>query len=196
MSPSSKGRHAKRSRTRPIAAALVVVSVGLVPFFYSWNSENIGSIARNALVTHSPTITQTKTVTPVSTPTPTPTPRPTPRSTPRASRTRAPMPRANPGSAKAIAQQLMRHYGWDSSTQFYCLDRLYMRESGWNHRARNPHSGAYGIPQSLPASKMASAGADWRTNPETQLRWGLSYIKSRYGTPCGAWAFWQRHHWY
>jgi hypothetical protein len=73
---------------------------------------------------------------------------------------------------------------------------LWDHESGWNYRATNPSSGAYGIPQSLPASKMATAGADWRTNPATQIRWGLAYIHDRYGTPCGAWMFWQGHRWY
>jgi hypothetical protein len=68
-----------------------------------------------------------------------------------------------------------------------CLDKLFKKESGWNHRARNRSSGAYGIPQALPGDKMASAGADWENNPATQIKWGLSYIKGRYGTPCAAW---------
>ncbi|WP_274032455.1 lytic transglycosylase domain-containing protein [Streptomyces sp. MMBL 11-1] len=83
-----------------------------------------------------------------------------------------------------------------SSTQYSCLDSLIHRESGWNHRATNPSSGAYGLMQALPASKMSSAGADWRTNPVTQIRWGLSYISNRYGSPCGAWNFWQKNRWY
>jgi hypothetical protein len=65
---------------------------------------------------------------------------------------------------------------------------LWQRESGWRYNAENP-SGAYGIPQALPGSKMATAGADWQTNPATQIKWGLGYIQSRYGTPCSAWAF-------
>jgi len=77
-----------------------------------------------------------------------------------------------------------------------CLDKLWMKESGWNHRARNPSSGAFGIPQALPGGKMASAGADWENNPATQIRWGLGYIKGRYGAPCGAWAHSQRVGWY
>lgn len=77
-----------------------------------------------------------------------------------------------------------------------CLDSLWERESGWNHTARNPSSGAYGIPQALPADKMASHGSDWQTNPATQIRWGLDYIDNRYGTPCGAWSFWQANNWY
>ena len=77
-----------------------------------------------------------------------------------------------------------------------CLEKLWDRESGWNERAMNRYSGAYGIPQSLPGHKMASAGADWQTNPATQIKWGLGYIQSRYGTPCGAWSFWQAHNYY
>jgi hypothetical protein len=83
-----------------------------------------------------------------------------------------------------------------SRSQFYCLSQLWKHESGWRYKARNPYSGAYGIPQSLPASKMRSAGADWRTNPRTQVKWGLKYIKGRYGTPCGAWGHFTRRNWY
>lgn len=83
-----------------------------------------------------------------------------------------------------------------SGSQYSCLDSLIHRESGWNHRATNPSSGAYGLMQALPGFKMSSAGADWRTNPVTQIRWGLSYISSRYGSPCGAWNFWQKNRWY
>src|SRR5690606_26581320 len=71
-----------------------------------------------------------------------------------------------------------------------CLEKLWTAESGWKHRADNPTSSAYGIPQSLPGSKMAAAGSDWRTNPTTQITWGLDYITDRYGTPCAAWTFW------
>lgn len=77
-----------------------------------------------------------------------------------------------------------------------CLDRLWTKESGWNHRARNAASGAYGIPQALPGSKMATAGDDWEYNPATQIKWGLNYITSRYGTPCDAWAHSQSRGWY
>lgn len=83
-----------------------------------------------------------------------------------------------------------------SSAQYQCLSSVVTRESGWNPRATNPSSGAYGLFQALPASKMASAGSDWRTNPLTQMRWGLSYMESRYGSPCGAWNFWQKNGWY
>jgi hypothetical protein len=80
--------------------------------------------------------------------------------------------------------------------QFQCLDALWNKESGWNPRALNPSSGAYGIPQALPASKMASAGPDWHSNAITQIRWGLGYIKAVYGTPCSAWAHSQATNWY
>jgi resuscitation-promoting factor RpfB len=89
------------------------------------------------------------------------------------------------GSPQQIAQQQLAARGW--SSQWGCLNALWTRESGWNPRAYNPSSGAYGIPQALPGSKMASAGADWYTNPATQISWGLSYIAGRYGSPCGAW---------
>ncbi|WP_182355050.1 G5 domain-containing protein [Flaviflexus huanghaiensis] len=91
----------------------------------------------------------------------------------------------NAGGAKGIAQQMVANKGW-SSSEFQCLETLWQRESNWNHLAQNPSSGAYGIPQALPGGKMASHGADWRTNPATQIAWGLDYIQGRYGTPCGA----------
>ncbi len=115
----------------------------------------------------------------------------------RAARTQSRAPRAEvpSGDPRSIARALMGRYGF-SAEQFGCLDALWVKESGWNHRATNPSSGAYGIPQSLPATKMASAGSDWRTNPTTQIRWGLNYIKERYGSPCSAWAHSQRTNWY
>jgi hypothetical protein len=90
---------------------------------------------------------------------------------------------------------MLADYGW-SSDQFSCLDSLYTRESNWNVSATNAYSGAYGIPQALPGDKMASYGADWQTNPATQLEWGLAYIQDRYGSPCGAWSFWESNNWY
>ena len=80
--------------------------------------------------------------------------------------------------------------------QFPCLDKLFTRESGWNYKASNDSSGAYGIPQALPGSKMASAGDDWETNPATQIKWGLSYIEGRYNTPCNAWSHSEDTGWY
>ncbi|GAB3035979.1 hypothetical protein GCM10027052_12580 [Parafrigoribacterium mesophilum] len=100
----------------------------------------------------------------------------------------------NPGSAQAIAHGMVLARGWGED-QFNCLVALWNRESHWNVYAYNP-SGAYGIPQALPGSKMASAGADWQTNPATQITWGLGYISGRYGTPCGAWASSQSKGWY
>ena len=101
----------------------------------------------------------------------------------------------DPGSAKAIALEMVTARGWGAE-EYNCLVALWDRESGWNVYAHNPSSGAYGIPQSLPGDKMASAGADWATNPATQITWGLGYIQSRYGTPCGAWAMSESQGWY
>ena len=98
------------------------------------------------------------------------------------------------GDPRDIARALLVEYGW-SQDQFGCLDALFTRESGWSTTASNP-SGAYGIPQALPGSKMASEGADWQYNPETQIRWGLGYIQARYGSPCGAWGHSQSSGWY
>ena len=99
------------------------------------------------------------------------------------------------GSPQQIAEQMLSEFGW-SSGQFSCLQPLWAHESGWNTYAQNPSSGAYGIPQALPGSKMASAGGDWQSNPATQIRWGLSYIQDNYGSPCGAWAHEQTDGWY
>jgi hypothetical protein len=96
---------------------------------------------------------------------------------------------------KSIAASMLPKYGWADS-QFGCLDLLWTRESNWNYRATNPSSGAYGIPQALPGSKMATVASDWRTNPVTQITWGLIYIKDVYGSPCGAWSHSQATGWY
>ncbi len=96
---------------------------------------------------------------------------------------------------QTIAGALLPTYGW-SSSQMSCLVPLWMGESGWRVNAENVSSGAYGIPQSLPGSKMATVAGDWRTNPVTQITWGLGYISERYGSPCGAWSFKQGHGWY
>ncbi len=97
------------------------------------------------------------------------------------------------GSPRAIARAQLAARGW--SDQFGCLDSLWQKESGWSTYAANS-SGAYGIPQALPGSKMGSAGSDWRTNPATQIRWGLGYIAGRYGSPCAAWSHSQSYNWY
>ena len=104
----------------------------------------------------------------------------------------APQPSGNP---QQIASGMLGSYGW-SSSEFGCLVSLWNLESGWNVYASNPSSGAYGIPQALPGSKMASAGPDWQSNAATQIRWGLGYIKSLYGSPCGAWSHEQASGWY
>jgi hypothetical protein len=94
----------------------------------------------------------------------------------------------DPHTAQSTAYNMMASFGFSPTTYFGCLLDLWNRESGWVYNAENA-SGAYGIPQALPGSKMASAGADWQTNPATQIRWGLGYIKAIYGNPCNAWAF-------
>ncbi|MFC7219945.1 transglycosylase SLT domain-containing protein [Streptomyces polyrhachis] len=91
---------------------------------------------------------------------------------------------------QAIARQMV------PADQFQCFSNIVDHESGWRYTASNPSSGAYGLMQALPGSKMVSAGADWQTNPATQIEWGLDYMDSRYGGPCGAWNFWQNNHWY
>ncbi len=101
------------------------------------------------------------------------------------------------GSAdpRTLAKALLPQFGI-SASEFGCLDNIWSQESGWNVHADNPSSSAYGIPQALPGSKMSSAGSDWANNPETQIRWGLGYIKSRYGSACAAWSFKQGAGWY
>lgn len=100
-----------------------------------------------------------------------------------------------PGSAKAYAYQQLQNRGLGED-EYNCLVSLWNRESGWNTFAYNKSSGAYGIPQSLPGDKMASAGSDWATNYETQINWGLGYIIGRYGSPCGAWGHSEAYNWY
>lgn len=129
---------------------------------------------------------------------PKPTPKPKPSAAAvqgRAASFAVPFVAPNPGSAQAIAYDIVKARGWGDG-EFSCLVALWKRESGWRVNAYNAGSGAYGIPQALPGSKMASAGADWATNPATQIRWGLGYISTRYGTPCGAWGHSQSTGWY
>ncbi|MEV0370439.1 transglycosylase SLT domain-containing protein [Streptomyces sp. NPDC050636] len=91
---------------------------------------------------------------------------------------------------QAMARQMV------AGDQFQCFSNIVDHESSWNYRATNASSGAYGLVQALPGSKMASAGSDWQTNPATQIKWGLNYMNERYGSPCGAWSFWQANNWY
>jgi len=101
-------------------------------------------------------------------------------------------PTGNKNFAKLYVAQ---SYNW-TGQQFVCLGNLWTRESGWSHKAHNRSSGAHGIPQSLPGSKMAKFGKDWYSNPVTQIKWGANYIDKRYGNPCNAWAHSQRTGWY
>ncbi|MCW7943639.1 hypothetical protein AAW14_16660 [Streptomyces hygroscopicus] len=108
--------------------------------------------------------------------------------------TSAPAQAAVPASAtnaQAIAHKMI-----PDATQFEAFNKIVSHESGWNPSATNASSGAYGLVQALPGSKMASAGSDWKTNPATQIKWGLDYMNSRYGSPAAAWNFWSTHHWY
>ncbi|AIW02540.1 transglycosylase [Streptomyces phage Jay2Jay] len=100
---------------------------------------------------------------------------------------RTPLPKPTP---KEFAKEKV------GAKQFSCLNKLWNHESEWEHDAVNSSSGAYGIPQALPAKKMQSAGKDWKTNPFTQVKWGVDYIDDRYGSPCNAWGFFQRNNWY
>ena len=99
------------------------------------------------------------------------------------------------GSPQQIAEAMLGSFGW-SSSQFSCLEPLWAHESGWSVSAYNPGSGAFGIPQALPGSRMASAGPDWQTDAATQIKWGLEYIKGTYGSPCGAWTHEEATGWY
>ena len=101
----------------------------------------------------------------------------------------------SPAQAQAMARSMLAAYGWGQA-QWPCLDKLWTQESSWMTTAENPSSGAYGIPQSLPASKMATIGADYRTDTRTQLTWGMQYVRDAYGSPCSAWSFHLAHNWY
>jgi hypothetical protein len=105
------------------------------------------------------------------------------------------MTASKPLTPRQIARSMLKSHGWTTG-QFSYLNRLWKHESGWNPRASNPYSGAYGIPQAVPGSKMASCGRNWRTNPRTQIRWGLHYIKMRYKSPHGAWLHEVNYGWY
>lgn len=126
--------------------------------------------------------------------------KPVPKPTPNKTEKKSTSPKVVTGRYMSIARgrEIAKAYARSrlSSGQYSCLVTLWNHESGWNYRDLNRSSGAYGIPQALPGSKMASAGEDWRTNPITQVKWGLGYIHGRYGTPCGAWRFFQGHNWY
>jgi hypothetical protein len=143
-------------------------------------------------------VTATGTAAVVAASTTTPAPRTTTTASRAASRTAlVPYRVGTKAYSKWYARTFMaKRYGWKSQRQYQCLVNLWKRESGWRHKAHNSSSGAHGIPQALPGRKMASAGPNWRTNPRTQIKWGLKYIDGRYGNPCGAWSHWQNRHWY
>ncbi|WP_405218207.1 lytic transglycosylase domain-containing protein [Agrococcus sp. Ld7] len=157
------------------------------------------ALVRDQVIVHTPTPTPTPTSEPVVAATPDDASGSTESNASAASS--APsieIPRAaapNPGSAQAVARDMVSARGWGDE-QYSCLYNLWQRESNWNVYAQNSSSGAYGIPQALPGSKMATAGGDWQTNPVTQISWGLGYISGRYGTPCGAWAHSESVGWY
>jgi uncharacterized protein YabE (DUF348 family) len=148
-----------------------------------------------------PVISPPRRIVPVPRPAPKPVPKPVPKPAPKPVPPPSPPPittiiTVTPGSAQALASQMLAQWGWSPQQQWSCLQVMWANESGWRVDALNPWSGAYGIPQAFPGSRMAAAGSDWRTNPRTQIAWGLNYIQGRYGTPCVAWSFWQAHHWY
>ncbi|MBJ7904496.1 transglycosylase SLT domain-containing protein [Streptomyces sp. NPDC004549] len=101
-----------------------------------------------------------------------------------------------PQSSYSVAQIQAMARQMVAGDQFQCFSNIVNHESSWNYRAVNASSGAYGLFQALPGSKMSSVGADWQTNPATQIKWGLNYMNSRYGSPCQAWSFWQANSWY
>lgn len=141
-----------------------------------------------------PTETAAATPTPTATETPTPTPTPTPTRKPTAKPKPKPKPKpiVYPNTVAGARAYVRSRIG---TRQYNCIDLLWTRESKWNPRAGKP-SGAYGIPQAFPGSKMASFGSNWLTSPITQVKWGIWYVNTRYGSACTAWSFWQAHGWY
>ncbi|MCX4745448.1 lytic transglycosylase domain-containing protein [Kitasatospora sp. NBC_01287] len=122
---------------------------------------------------------------------PQPAPAPAPQPQPAPPKPAAPVATdTSPSGIRALAQSMVPAGQWAS------FANIVNHESSWNFKATNPSSGSYGLGQALPASKMASAGSDWRTNPVTQIKWTLNYMNERYGSPNAAWSFWQTHHWY
>jgi hypothetical protein len=166
---------------RPVSAPVTAAALALATYRPSPSVSVTDDVAGSRLI-----------------PSPRPTPKPPP---PPPAPSRTPYPSYTPlpprqtavavsGSPRAYAESLV------GAAQFACLDPLWDRESGWNPYARNPSSGAYGIPQALPGSKMASAGPDWATDGDTQVRWGVQYLNDTYGSPCGGWAHENADGWY
>ncbi|SFS16053.1 hypothetical protein SAMN04487783_2199 [Agrococcus baldri] len=207
---------ARKTRTRGVlsglsllaAAGFVLVTLAASPGAQvmaepaSLPSENRPGQALDAITGSQTALVRDEIVVHTPTPTPTPTPEPVAAAPSGggggAAAASIAIPRAaapNPGSAQAVAREMVLARGWGED-QYACLYNLWQRESNWNVYAQNRSSGAYGIPQALPGSKMATAGADWQTNAVTQISWGLGYISGRYGTPCGAWGHSQSVGWY
>lgn len=198
--PHSLERHVRSPWSLPVFSSIAVVSLALV----SISDTSTPAAAIESMAPASPIVGQEFTATAehsigasvASYEIVEPAPEPEPPAAAAAASFGAPIAGTpDPGTAKAIAADMVAARGWGSG-EFDCLVALWNKESGWNVYAMNPSSGAYGIPQSLPGSKMATAGADWQTNPATQITWGLGYIEARYGTPCGAWAHSQAVGWY
>jgi hypothetical protein len=103
---------------------------------------------------------------------------------------------AQAATSQASSAQAVAHRMIPDAAQFRAFSKIVEHESGWNPSATNSASGAYGLVQALPGSKMSTAGSDWKTNAATQIKWGLDYMNSRYGSPAAAWNFWQAHNWY
>ncbi|SFE80396.1 transglycosylase SLT domain-containing protein [Streptomyces mirabilis] len=103
---------------------------------------------------------------------------------------------AQAATGQASSAQAIAHKMIPDAAQFAAFSKIVEHESGWNPSATNSSSGAYGLVQALPGSKMSAAGSDWKSNPATQIKWGLDYMNSRYGSPAAAWNFWQAHNWY
>jgi peptidoglycan DL-endopeptidase CwlO len=168
-------------------APLVILSLGVLAVYLGVSGKSAAAVLRDVMSGTNP-----GSVTPPAPATPAPAPggggEPTPTGTPPATNQSA-------AEAQAYARGQLARYGWGPD-QMAPLIKLWNQESGWNYLAKNKSSGALGIPQSLPASKMASAGADYRTNAHTQIDWGLGYIHGRYGTPAAAWSHEQSHNWY
>ncbi|ASR77524.1 endolysin [Streptomyces phage Paradiddles] len=171
-----------------IAAGALLLGVATSVFVTAWSEVGTFPLDKQEQKvaerpSPSPSATPSKSETPKAVTQPSLTPKPSLSSL----LERKPLPKPTP---REYAKEKVGH------KQFSCLNNLWNNESEWDHKAVNPSSGAFGIPQALPASKMASAGKDWKTNPFTQVKWGVDYIEDRYGTPCNAWSFFQRNNWY
>jgi hypothetical protein len=194
MRLTAAATHVAPHRTPASAKASVASSRLQAPISIAASSRQVGQIrtVESWMTSHAPGQNQRVTLT-VTVPPPPPQPKPVAPPAAPAPVASVTVPAAS-GSAQQIALAMLASYGW-SSSEFTCLDPLWEHESGWNVYASNP-DGAYGIPQALPGSKMASAGPDWQTDAATQIRWGLNYIQSRYGSPCAAWSHEEATGWY